>query len=350
METNLSYYNELITKYFLAEATPEEILELEAWVKADPANASHFAGYSKTWRTVENERINAGINLDKEWNSFRSRISASPAVRIDPGTRVPGGPSRILHPASFMTSRVFRAAAVALILLIPAYFFFRSFSTTDTMELTAVNGILETTLPDGTAVTLNSGATLTCPKKFDGSFRHVSLKGEAWFEVAHDNAKPFIIAAGNARIRVVGTSFFVNTMNYGNKKEVILSSGVVRVYYQEKPGETTILFPGDKAEMETNGFAIIKSHNDDVNYLSWKTRHIVFGNTPLNEVAALLTRVYRTSIRLSDDRLSNCRITATFDKQSLESVLNVLKATLDLQVRNTGSGIVLSGQGCNQGQ
>jgi len=149
---------------------------------------------------------------------------------------------------------------------------------------------------------------------------------------------------------VVGTSFFVNTMNYGNKKEVILSSGVVRVYYQEKPGETTILFPGDKAEMETNGFAIIKSHNDDVNYLSWKTRHIVFGNTPLNEVAALLTRVYRTSIRLSDDRLSNCRITATFDKQSLESVLNVLKATLDLQVRNTGSGIVLSGQGCNQGQ
>jgi ferric-dicitrate binding protein FerR (iron transport regulator) len=56
--------------------------------------------------------------------------------------------------------------------------------------------------------------------------------------------------------------------------------------------------------------------------------------------------VYHTSVRISDDRLSVCRITTTFDKQSLESVLNVLKATLDLQIRNTGAGIEISGHGC----
>ena len=95
---------------------------------------------------------------------------------------------------------------------------------------------------------------------------------------------------------------------------------------------------------------IMKTTNEDVNFLAWKTKHIVFNNTPLNEVVALLTKVYHTSIRLSGDRLSDCRITTTFDRQSLESVLNVLKATLDLQARTTGAGIELSGHGCNKGR
>jgi len=166
--------------------------------------------------------------------------------------------------------------------------------------------------------------------------------------VAHDKTKPFIIAVGNVRIRVVGTSFFVNTKTWDDTKEIILSSGVVRVYYDERPEKTAVLLPGDKAELITDGYAITKTTNEDVNFLSWKTKHIVFNNTPLNEAVALLTNVYHTNIRLAEDNLSNCRITTTFDRQSLESVLNVLKATLDLQVRNTGAGIELSGHGCNQ--
>jgi ferric-dicitrate binding protein FerR (iron transport regulator) len=75
---------------------------------------------------------------------------------------------------------------------------------------------------------------------------------------------------------------------------------------------------------------------------------MVFDNTPLKEVVALLTKVYHSKISLSDAQLSDCRITTTFDGQSLESVLNVLKATLDLQARDTGSGFELSGSVCKQ--
>jgi ferric-dicitrate binding protein FerR (iron transport regulator) len=110
----------------------------------------------------------------------------------------------------------------------------------------------------------------------------------------------------------------------------------------------SLLLPGEKAEMGTDDDIILKTINKDVNFLAWKTKYMVFNNTPLNEVVAVLAKVYHTNIRLSGDRLSNCRITATFDRQSIESVINVLKATLDLQVRNTGAGIELSGQGCNK--
>jgi ferric-dicitrate binding protein FerR (iron transport regulator) len=175
----------------------------------------------------------------------------------------------------------------------------------------------------------------------------VTLQGEAWFEVAHDKSKPFIVAAENVRIRVVGTSFFVNAKTGNDAKEVILASGIVQVYYDDKPEKSAMLLPGDKAELITGGYEIVKTTNRDVNYLAWKTKRLVFTNTPMNEVVALLTRVYNTNVRLSGAGLSDCTITATFDNQSLESVLNVLKATLDLQVRNSGAGIELSGHGCN---
>jgi ferric-dicitrate binding protein FerR (iron transport regulator) len=107
-----------------------------------------------------------------------------------------------------------------------------------------------------------------------------------------------------------------------------------------------LLFPGEKAEISAGDDTFIKSVNSDRNYLSWKTRHMDFENTPLNEVVALLTKVYQTNVRLAGSGLSDCRISTTFDDQTLESVLDVLKATLDLQVTKTASGIELSGSSC----
>lgn len=362
METNSTYYIDLITRYFFGEATLEEIRELEKWTKADHLNAELFSEYQKIWMTIENERIESSIFLNEEWNKLKSRLSIQHEEKPEPIAFENKNKSEI-HQSSFVNrhssflnrkskirSFSLRIAAIFVLLAIPSFFLYHYLSPPVDKQLLTATEVIEQTLPDGTVVTLNAGATLSYPSRFDGSFRLVNLQGEAWFEVAHDKTKPFIIAAENVRIRVVGTSFFVNTKTYHDTKEIILSSGIVKVYYDNKPEKTALLFPGDKAELITDGYVIMKTINEDVNFMAWKTKHMVFNNTPLNEVVALLTKVYHTSIRLSGDRLSDCRITTTFDRQSLESVLNVLKATLDLQVRNTGAGIELSGHGCNQGQ
>ncbi len=343
MEKKSTIYIDLITRYFSGEATPEEISELEAWVKADPANAATFSEYHKTWKIIENDRIESSTNLDDEWKTFIRKLDSK-------SENVPSTRFSFQRNQSQILYYSLRIAAIFVLILISVFFLFRNFTSPAEQRLTAGNEILEHTLPDGTVVTLNAGTTLTYPSTFNGPFRSVTLQGEAWFEVAHDKTKPFIITAGKARIRVVGTSFSVNTKTLDGTKEVILSSGIVRVYYENKPEEMALLFPGDKAEWMDDGGDIMKTSNEDVNFLAWKTKHVVLNNTTLHEAVVLLTKVYHTSIRLSDEKLGNCRITATFDRQSLESVLNVLKATLDLQVRNTRAGIEISGHGCNPGQ
>ncbi len=345
METNSSYYTDLISRYFFGEATPREILELSNWVKSDPANASIFTAYRETWQTIEHSGIGSSVDLDGEWDLLKARILVgSEQLAVGRGLLAAG--SKL----SVTMSWALRIAAVFLLVAIPAFLLYRSFNFPAEKQFSALAGTSEQILPDGTVVTLNAGALLTCPSRFEGSFRKVTLQGEAWFEVAHDKSKPFIIASGNTRIRVVGTSFSVNTKTLKNTKEIVLSEGIVRVYFEDMPQTSILLLPGEKGEVNSGNDAIVKSANEDVNFLAWKTKRLVFSNTPLNEVAALLTKVYQTSIRLSGEGLNDCRITATFDRQSLESVLNVLKATLNLQVRNSGTGIELSGNGCNQGQ
>ena len=326
METNSTYYTGLIIRYFSGEASPGDILELEAWVTADATHRDLFREYQKTWQLLDSTKTIASAELDHEWAVLKSKI---------------------VNRKSKIVAWSLRAAAVFVLLAIPAFLLFHFLASPIENQLAAGNEVKEYTLPDGTVVTLNAGAVLSCPSKFSGNSRNVMLEGTAWFEVAHDKAKPFIIASGNVRIQVVGTSFFVNTHTLSNTKEIILASGKVKVYYENNPSKMSFLSPGDKAELTADGNAIITTSNEDANYLAWKTKHMVFCNTRLNEVVALLIQVYHTNILISDNRLSDSRITATFDKQSLESVLNVLKATLDLQIRNTGAGIELSGRGSN---
>ncbi len=348
MKTNSTYYIDLISRYFYGEATPEEIHELEQWVKDDPANANLFSEYQRTWKTLENAKIETSTDLILEWTSLRSKLKAiadeTPATAQD----IQSVTVNMVNQKSKYISFYLRIAAIFLLVAIPTYLLLRYFSAPAEKQYAAVTEMFEQTLPDGTIVTLKKGATLSFPSRFEGSFRQVSLTGEAWFEVAHDKTKPFIISAGNVRIRVLGTSFFVNTKTAADTREVILAAGTVRVYYEDRPEKAALLSPGDKAVMTPNGDEIVKSTNDNVNFLSWKTKKMVFSDTPLAEVTAILNEVYNTRITLTGGKVNDCRITSTFDKQSLQSVLNVLKATLDIQVRNSGAGFEVSGQGCNQ--
>jgi len=327
MENQPAYYTDLITRYFSGEASPEDIRELEAWVSADPENRLLFTRYRDVWKNVIHTTSDTAVDLGHEWDELKSKI---------------GIQSR--RPQFVRWS--LRAAAVIILLAVPAFILYRYLASASEKRLAAGQEVAEYRLPDGTRVTLDAGAVLEYPSGFDGAFRKVRLKGKAWFEVSHDPAKPFIIAAENVRIQVVGTSFFVNTGGSGQIKEVVLATGKIRLGFEDDPAKTAILSPGERAEMSPRSHVIHKTSNEDPNFLSWKTHHMVFDNAAISQVASVLAGVYHVNIRVADERVGNCRITATFDRQTLESVLNVLKATLDLQVRNNEAGIEFSGHGC----
>jgi transmembrane sensor len=353
MKNNSTYYIDLITSYFSNESTQSDAEILAEWLSRDPENLKIFKEYQKAWEIIEKTRIEQ-LNVDTAWQKLEGKILEIEEIPIVQQQSVPSFGQRgknfryqfIDRTFPVRYQRLLRMAAVILIIAIPTFLVFRHLIKPEQNKLNAVAGILESKLADGTSVTLNSGSILEYPSRFTGSQRNVILAGEAWFEVAHDKTKPFIISNGKVRIEVLGTSFYVNTKNSTGNMEVILSSGKVAIYYDDQPSVQVQLEPGEKAEIMNEKEKISKSSNDDDNFLSWKTKIFVFNDDPMGKIIQALNKVYHSNIKFSKSEISNCRITATFDNQSLESILNVLKSTVNLTIIKNGSEIEISGDGC----
>jgi transmembrane sensor len=330
MDKTTTYYETLISRYLLGEAGAVEVSELSTWLRADAGNLQLFIELRKSWSLQQALQVENTIDVDVEWAELSKKIGITEAPV-----------SRKLEPQS--RRKFFRIAAVLLLLIIPSLTYFLFFMPSGEDLLFADQQVVESTLPDGTQVSLNAGSSLHYPSRFKGDERKVSLEGEAFFDVAHNKDKAFVIDAKEMQIKVLGTSFYVNTNAVNNTMEVVLMTGSVRLDYN---GKQMFLEPGDKAVVLTKQGEIVKQENSDPNLLAWKTRNLRFDDTPLKIIIDVLKKVYHKDIVLLNPEIGNCRITATFEGQSLEAVLLVLQSTIDITARPNGDMIELSGKGC----
>ncbi len=202
---------------------------------------------------------------------------------------------------------------------------------------------IQLTLSDGTRVYLNKNARLTYPKSFTGPTRAVSLSGEAFFEVAKNPEKSFLITSGAVVTRVLGTSFNVNASRKDSVLVTVLT-GKVAVSEREKKEAQLSLTPGEIGIYHKGIFS--EAPNTDPNFLAWKTGILTFSNTPLPIVIRDLSSYYSQPIQLESKGLATCALTATFRQQSLEEVLSEMQLVLPIQVQRKGRTILLTGEGC----
>jgi ferric-dicitrate binding protein FerR (iron transport regulator) len=177
------------------------------------------------------------------------------------------------------------------------------------------------------------------------SERKIILQGEAYFDVARDTLRPFVVEAGSTVIEVLGTSFNVRAYAETETVEVTVNSGLVAMGAKRGSDKQLILNPGnsgiyDKAKRSLN--LISKA---DPNALAWKTRELVFSETSLAEVASVISHVYQVQLRVADS-IASCPLTVSFSQQELSAVLNVIVNTLDLSMEREEGVIVLKGEGC----
>ena len=199
-------------------------------------------------------------------------------------------------------------------------------------------------LPDGTEVFLNSGSKLYFPKKFHGKTREVTLEGEAFFNVEPNPTKPFIINAGKAQVKVLGTSFNVNAYPGTDKVEVIVESGKVSVARKTTDALATdelILAPGDKGILLYPNDALLKSKNNDNNFLAWKTYRLIFRETSLDDVVTTLEKVYNTDIDIVGENTGKLLLTGQYQDYSLDFVLEVIASALQLEIKKEDQKILL---------
>ena len=335
-----TYYEVLMAAYFSGEATPDEVMRLSAWLTGDPANIDVFEAYRQVWLLTAKDAIDEVIDVEAEWENLSARMEPESLKTF--GKTKKANKGKLLQ---FTWS--WKAAAIAIVLVVAASLLFYLNSDPALVRVAALDNNLEQVLPDGSVITLNRGSEISYPEKFGDDTREVKLKGEAYFNVTKNTKRPFIVSGGDARIKVMGTSFNVNTGSDGRNISVVLTTGKVALYYKGSESEEHLLNPGEKAEMNSEKKSIITVSNPDPNYMAWKTGIIVFENAGLKEIVATLSKVYNTEIRLPDKQPVDCSLTATFEKQPLSRVLNVIGETLGLSIRQQNGVVIFEGSGCN---
>jgi ferric-dicitrate binding protein FerR (iron transport regulator) len=154
-------------------------------------------------------------------------------------------------------------------------------------------GEYQVILPDGTKVWLNAASSLRFPTAFSDKDRTVQVTGEAYFEVAADKDKPFVVQAGETRTRVLGTHFDV--MAYGDEKAIrtTLLEGSVRM---DKGGLGTLLKPGEQGAFD-GGTGVLTTKNVNVNAaIAWKDGYYYFDRTKMEDVMRQISRWYDVDI------------------------------------------------------
>ena len=178
-------------------------------------------------------------------------------------------------------------------------------------------------LPDGTTGWLNSGSKLTYSLPFSEN-RKVALEGEAWFDVFHNEKRPFEISAGRSKIKVLGTSFNVSAYNEEKYVEVVLQNGKVAFSGNIKSDEV-ILKPSERLVLQDNKLEV--NSVDPSKYKGWTDGKLIFRGDDMAEVARRIERWYDVKVEIADRDLVHFSFRATFKDDSLEEVLKLLSMT-----------------------
>jgi len=278
--------------------------------------------YATIWSLTNAGISENDVDVEKAWDTLQQRIAQHESMEyrfVEHGIR---------RSNNRLIPVMIRVAAV-LIVALSGYFLLKTMAPEKTITLTAQATKTEPLLlPDGSMVYMKQGASITYPKQFNSSERKVSFEGEAFFEVAKDPSKPFRIIAGPVGVEVLGTSFNLNACRNNEKVVLSLHSGKV-LFYSIDPatkaiGESIELLPGQSGIYTCSSGRLSSDMIKGTNHLAWKTGVLEFSNSPLSEVFGVLAENYGVrfvNLKPEDQQL---RLTATFDNEPLDRVLETL--------------------------
>ncbi|SEM66588.1 FecR family protein [bacterium A37T11] len=198
-------------------------------------------------------------------------------------------------------------------------------------------------LPDGTKVLLHRGSELHYTT--DSGSRQVTLSGQAWFDVAQQAGKPFIIHTGSVTTTVLGTSFSIRA--WPREKQVVVAVNSGKVQVSDALQNLAILTRDKQLVYDMVDKKPDKEPVKATESLAWAAQDMTFDNLPLSSLAEKLSRRYGIPIRLNNKKLEGCPITGRFSgTETLDEVLHILTATSQTTYKKSDKEVVIDGKGC----
>jgi transmembrane sensor len=321
-----------IARAMADDGAPEEREALRGHLAGHPERAGLVDALDEAARRMAAE-AHASVDVEGALASVLARRDAAETPVIPFRARRAAPPARRWRAPAW-------SAAAMILLAIGAALVWRSADRAPAAEYAAEAGAgRELRLADGTRVRLGGSSVLTVAAGYGGAAREVAARGDAYFEVVHDERSPFIVRTHDAVVHDLGTAFTVRA-DSGAGTRVVVTSGVVTLAVPG--GRPDTLRAGDRGRTHSAGVLVERgaATGDDV---AWTRGEIVFRDVPLATAAAELRRWYGVPVVVTDPTLARRRVTATFDSaQTLDEVLGVLAATVGGRVERRGGRVFIS--------
>jgi len=313
----------LLGKYLSGEAVPEEAMAVDDWLHQSAENSAAFRELAAIWHNASGHAPHRLPDKAAAWQEIKGRMPATRVVR---------------------SNKHWLAIAAGIILIVGCFAVVQLFKkkpieTFSQVTLYATNEAKADTLPDHSVVTLSKSSSLHYPADFNIKTRELLLEGEAFFDVAPNPAIPFIVNAGDIKIKVLGTSFKVERQQ--GIVRVVVQTGVVSMYHTAaqqtvKAGQTGVYEPeGQRLYIEAAKAPASEAHVFD------------FHDARLEEIMQALGQAYGFKPVFENTELRDCRMSAEFDNKPLDYVLDIVSTTLNVQIQVKDKVAYISGEGCN---
>ena len=358
-----SYFWTLLSRKIAGEATDKELKELDEMIVLnapwqllhDEMMKKHETGQGEL---DEAEQMYAALSVQMQLKSKATEEQQLYQQNLRSGSH-------------FSKRRIYLAAsAVAACFLVLTLFQWDSLSGKAKDPVVKSNEVAtrkgsksKISLPDGTQVWLNADTRLTYSNDFMSKQREVYLTGEAFFDVAHNEKRPFIIHANRIDIKVLGTAFNVRNYPQDEFVETSLIRGKIEVNFRDRPDEKITLHPNEKLTINNRGIApgLKKDHpsvdpaakvtinnltplltDSTVAEIAWMSDEFVFTNDTMEQIALELERRYNVTIVFKDEAVKRYRYSAVFGAESIDKILDVIVLSRKFNYTIDGKKVTIS--------
>jgi ferric-dicitrate binding protein FerR (iron transport regulator) len=310
---------ELITDYLNKQCDKKTKEKVEQWLDEDPANREYYEELKLYWESEAVISDEIVFDEDKAFNELSKKR---------------GKQNRL-------TIRRFIQYAAAIVILIAsgitAYLYINPVSN---QVLVENNESQEKMLrmPDGSTILLARGSSVEYSKHFSEKTRSIQLRGTAFFDITKDKNRPFIITTSRTQTVVLGTSFRISEQI--GKTSIEVESGVVEFMEIDDPKNKVRLEKGDMAKFVDKQHVVLKG-NEKLQNANFKIQHLAYQNQNLASICKDLSELFHSDIRLEGDRTTHLTLTAIFEDQTLDNILETISFSLDLEIEKQDKYILL---------
>lgn len=322
---------EMLMKYLTGKSSDEDLAKISAWINESDANARTLFRMEEVYHLGRRDLLSDEKKIDVAEARLLKRLAREKARN-----------RKTLQ----MRHWIKYAAVIAVILLAGSglgYWYDHITPARDMLTVTGSSGTtLEVVLPDGSKVWLNQSATLRYPRQFSAKERNVSLDGEAYFEVAKNRQKPFVVESEAMCVKVLGTTFNVKCDKSGKMAEATLIEGEIEVRGNNDEG-MIILAPGQRAELNRITKRLVVKQVDAKLDAVWHDSLIPFEQADIFAISKTLERFYQVKIILAPDTKADKTYSGVLKKKDdIESVLKSLQNSIPIKYKIVGDNIFIS--------